>query len=85
MMTVLQSKIRPKTEYEIMARINFNSWQDKRQIIMISVLRAWLNQVTKASACSKELLIRHRNALTEEAWEDTVQGVGNLCVTECEH
>ena len=52
---------------------------------MISVLRAWLNQVTKASACSKELLIRHRNALTEEAWEDTVQGVGNLCVTECEH
>lgn len=52
---------------------------------MISVLRAWLNQVTKASACSKELLIRHQNALTEEAWEDTVQGVGNLCVSECEH
>ena len=32
MITVLQSKIRPKTEYEIMARINFNSWQDKGEL-----------------------------------------------------
>lgn len=30
--TVLQSKIRPKTEYEIMARINFNSLQDKGKL-----------------------------------------------------
>ena len=32
MITVLQSKIRPKTEYEIMAWINFNSWQDKGEL-----------------------------------------------------
>ena len=52
---------------------------------MISVLWAWLNQVTKASACSKESRICHRNALTKEAWEDAEQGLGKLCVTECEH